>query len=674
MDNELRVGVTVDATQAEAGMNRAASAVSDGAARIQQTFRSAAEATQALTAAQLEMKQVLEAVGGSINETNAAYGLYAEAAQRAAAAQEFLAATTNQVSEAAAVASASFDRNAYNMAYASGYAGSYALGLRGVGFMLGRIGATSEAIAPILQAIFPYAIAGLLAEQLVKLVAEFQKWYENTYALKQALADLIQVGEQLHDQQDSAQLQLIQQEAQHERLLGHTQAYIQLLRQMGSLEPMSVRIKLSHDDLDNLQRAGLHVRSLLNELNRGHHVEDFVPLAGPVAASIKQVQDFITTARRTIARDTAAAGMFGGSQVDFVLRGQVSAAQQLLGDLDAAQKLIATKSTAAALGTSNRVLEAEQEAEKKKKKSKSDADQFFRFVPGSPGPEQETWAQWRAELKRDAEAIQKTTDNIKAAKQSMSDSLYELTSQYRAPRGLTPGGDLGFNLAALNPTVAAPGKAPLDMKALAQESDKFFAGFNRGMDQAIQGVVMGTQTMSQAWRRMFADMVVSQMEALAQLVLKFIEHQAAIIAITTFGISTRTAMEDAANTHSRESDAKKGATSVWSSVLKALPFPLNVIVAPIAAGAEFAAMMAFEKGGVVPSTGPALLHQHEMVLPAPIAQHVMETAGSGAGSRTITVNNHVSALDGADAHSVLVRNSNAVAAGVQREMRRRGLV
>lgn len=77
-------------------------------------------------------------------------------------------------------------------------------------------------------------------------------------------------------------------------------------------------------------------------------------------------------------------------------------------------------------------------------------------------------------------------------------------------------------------------------------------------------------------------------------------------------------------------NAKQAATSALASV-SAIPI-IGYYIAPAAAAATFAAVMAFEQGGVVPSTSMALLHKNEMVLPAELSSHIMATAGGGGGN------------------------------------------
>jgi hypothetical protein len=82
------------------------------------------------------------------------------------------------------------------------------------------------------------------------------------------------------------------------------------------------------------------------------------------------------------------------------------------------------------------------------------------------------------------------------------------------------------------------------------------------------------------------------------------------------------------------SDAAAAARHTFASVA-AIPI-IGWALAPEAAAAAFAAVMAFERGGITPAGGPtlAMLHPKEMVLDQTLTRHVMESAGNGGGSST----------------------------------------
>jgi hypothetical protein len=79
--------------------------------------------------------------------------------------------------------------------------------------------------------------------------------------------------------------------------------------------------------------------------------------------------------------------------------------------------------------------------------------------------------------------------------------------------------------------------------------------------------------------------------------------------------------------------AQTAAANTYSSV-SAIPI-IGPELAEPAAIAAYAAVMAFEKGGIMPDTaGLAMLHPREMVLPAPISESVQRMAAGGKGAPT----------------------------------------
>ncbi len=80
------------------------------------------------------------------------------------------------------------------------------------------------------------------------------------------------------------------------------------------------------------------------------------------------------------------------------------------------------------------------------------------------------------------------------------------------------------------------------------------------------------------------------------------------------------------------SKAKEAAAAMFSWVIQGVPFPFNLVVAPVAAAAAFAGTMAFgaERGALIPSEGLfAQLHPKELVLPATISTRLIDFINGG---------------------------------------------
>lgn len=95
---------------------------------------------------------------------------------------------------------------------------------------------------------------------------------------------------------------------------------------------------------------------------------------------------------------------------------------------------------------------------------------------------------------------------------------------------------------------------------------------------------------------------------------------------TATGTAARGAIEDTANAKSSLKMAWQAAKGAFSWVMKMVPFPFNIVLAPIVGAAAFAGTMALgsSKGGEYYVDGddkPYLLHKKESVLPAGVADN-----------------------------------------------------
>jgi hypothetical protein len=112
-------------------------------------------------------------------------------------------------------------------------------------------------------------------------------------------------------------------------------------------------------------------------------------------------------------------------------------------------------------------------------------------------------------------------------------------------------------------------------------------------------------------------------------------QQLLVMAQTT---ATGDAIRTASNQKNILGEAGTAGASAFSSVFEAVPFPLNVILAPIAAAGAFAGTMAFgsrETGDTdVAKTGPFILHKGERVVAQGVNEDLtafLEKAQTGGG-------------------------------------------
>jgi hypothetical protein len=98
--------------------------------------------------------------------------------------------------------------------------------------------------------------------------------------------------------------------------------------------------------------------------------------------------------------------------------------------------------------------------------------------------------------------------------------------------------------------------------------------------------------------------------------------------------------QNAAEDVQQVKDAGHAAASAFKWAIQGLPFPVNAVVAPVAAAAAFAGVMAFETGGEIPGSGPVpiIAHGGETVVTKALSDQVK--SGSDGGRRGTSVTNN----------------------------------
>lgn len=113
--------------------------------------------------------------------------------------------------------------------------------------------------------------------------------------------------------------------------------------------------------------------------------------------------------------------------------------------------------------------------------------------------------------------------------------------------------------------------------------------------------------------------------------------------------------------------AGDAARTAFVSALHGLPFPVNVITAPIVAAAAFESVMSFDQGGIVPSDSLAQVHRNEMVLPPDLSRGLQSMIRGGKGGGN-TVNQYIT-TDHADSFR---QSQTQIAAKSHRDLTRMG--
>jgi len=197
-----------------------------------------------------------------------------------------------------------------------------------------------------------------------------------------------------------------------------------------------------------------------------------------------------------------------------------------------------------------------------------------------------------------------------------------------------------LKIAAINREIAALDKTDKDF----QNKLKTLNNKKEALEQAHQNKLTEIQdkaTIARNTRMLAAD---DQMRnSIAQGLAGFLmRHQSFAAMMSNIGDQVATGMiQNAIKSMlaldmTKEKDAAAAARKAFNAGLSFGGIP-GMILAPVLAAGAFATVMAFEQGGLVPNVPGgtmALLHKQEMVLPANIAEHIMNTAGKGGNGDT----------------------------------------
>lgn len=207
------------------------------------------------------------------------------------------------------------------------------------------------------------------------------------------------------------------------------------------------------------------------------------------------------------------------------------------------------------------------------------------------------------------------------------------------------------------------------LKAQETQYRQIFSQIGNAFKTEIMGMIQGTETVAQAFTKLFDSMLGSFVNYVTQKAAKKAEEWLIDKLFTEKKIGSQTAAASGI-----------AAMAGFASAMAALPFPLNVSAAPAVAAAAggvasgmgamaAGAAAAFELGGIVPQTGLALVHQGEKILPAS-----MSGTGVGLGGGvTVVVNHSVNAVDAESFQGYIRRHGNMIANEVTRALKRKGV-
>jgi len=197
--------------------------------------------------------------------------------------------------------------------------------------------------------------------------------------------------------------------------------------------------------------------------------------------------------------------------------------------------------------------------------------------------------------------------------------------------------------------------------ALTQGVDSFNSGFIKMLEHGQSFA----RTMQQAWTSLATSFITS--------VMKMAEAWIGA-EIKKYVISTTLSKQQKAQSLADDVEMKfSAARTAAAKAMTSVPFPLDLIVAPIV----FAAALAFDKGGIVPGVSgnavPAVVHAGEMVLPPKVANFIQTAATNGNGGPSVNIHYAptVNAISTRGMQDALREHGELVTSLVMTEMRKR---
>jgi hypothetical protein len=213
------------------------------------------------------------------------------------------------------------------------------------------------------------------------------------------------------------------------------------------------------------------------------------------------------------------------------------------------------------------------------------------------------------------------------------------------------------------------------VKKLQEPWNQLSKSIARSMTQTTMGLIEGTMTIQKAFIKLGDGILQTMVSALAKVLAQHLTHALMVNVIEKSQLaqsiaaylgyySTKLATAKTAEMAQGTTDAGLAGAAAYASVMEALPFPVNIAVAPGVAAEAITATMAlasFAAGtDYVPRTGFALLHEGEAVTPA-------SQNRSGGGMH---VHFNVSAVDAPGVQAFFDQHGEKMARSLSRQMRR----
>ncbi|MGC2107214.1 MAG: hypothetical protein WA647_19110 [Candidatus Acidiferrum sp.] len=616
MSDELNVKIVVDAAQLQSGMANAANAVQSASVRMAESLKAAG-----MSAA--DAASALKNLGFSASESSAALKTVGLAA----------AETATQ----AQVAANSFNGMDRAMAMASGRIAGMAAGAGMLGGQLGRVAAYSPTLGPLLAGAFPVFAIAAFADIAAKLPEFFKEAADAvggfSTEVKKAYAEVVSSNTQM--------------------LLENTRLKIQTeaLNEIGAKGAAKYGIAI-RDNVDAQKAWGATSAELLgmqqslvakiNELTAAPSTVPFAQIAaeewGKATTNVGQLRTELEEVNKALEAATRAQKELSEvgapkAQAEQHTAG-IEASQKALEEFNKEQEREGKEAEEAAVKRGNAEREAadakervdEEMAASSAEMAKHDLESWRSALVAKTALTEEQGKAQLAQIRANAELSEKVTAQHKGAgsPEIKNEAFAAYQQEVMAIQQLIAAEDQlqqklkATGAAADDPKVLDSQKRQLELTQQMNAAMNAYLGTVHKVDEAwtadvtkavngvsaefSRGVVSwmnGQQTFGRAMQHVwtsFADTVVSSLiKAGAQMI-------------------AQAALQKSISKSSQLSAAETAASNTWASV-SAIPI-IGPFLAPEAAAAAFAGVLAFDSGGMVPGYGPvpAIVHGGEMIL------------------------------------------------------------
>jgi hypothetical protein len=213
---------------------------------------------------------------------------------------------------------------------------------------------------------------------------------------------------------------------------------------------------------------------------------------------------------------------------------------------------------------------------------------------------------------------------------------------------------------------------PTTAKMLQTSFQKGFDSVNAGFAKTLMTGKGFGKEMRQVGQELLQSVIEQELKKLEVYVMGLIQKKTTAVTSDAEEVAQATAKAAAMKTLA----ASEAGAWAFESVMSAMPYPGNMIQAPIAAGMAVAQAMAFNKGGEVPGYGsgdtvPAMLTPGETVVTKALTEQVKSNGSSRAdrgGDTHVAV--HVHAVDAAGFEGLIKKHSSMLQKHVTSAVRR----